>query len=168
MPAALRASLEAAGVAVRPYDQAEAAVAAFAKADGAPKLMLDPERINFALRSAAGAAALEAPSPLALPKALKNSAELAGMRAAHLRDGAALANFFGWLRRTVVDEGTAITETEMSAQLQKFREAQKGFLDLSFPTIAGSGPNGAIIHYDCSKAETPGVIDGTKMLLRAS
>ena len=165
MPAALRASLEAAGVAVRPYDQAEAAVAAFAKADGAPKLMLDPERINFALRSAAGAAALEAPSPLALPKALKNSAELAGMRAAHLRDGAALANFFGWLRRTVVDEGTAITETEMSAQLQTFREAQSGFLDLSFPTIAGSGPNGAIIHYDCSKAETPGVIDGTKMLL---
>ena len=81
MPATLRASLEAAGVAVRPYDQAEAAVAAFSNKDGV-KLMLDPERINFALRSAAGAAALEAPSPLALPKALKNSAELAGMRAA--------------------------------------------------------------------------------------
>ena len=163
MPAAL-ASLEAAGVAVRPYDQAEAAVAAFSNKDGV-KLMLDPERINFALRSAAGAAALEAPSPLALRK---RSRTRRSSRACAPRTSATARR---WPTSSAGCAAPWSTRARRSPRpkcprsSRLFREAQKGFLDLSFPTIAGSGPNGAIIHYDCSKAETPGVIDGTKMLL---
>jgi Xaa-Pro aminopeptidase len=69
----------------------------------------------------------------------------------------------GWLWRTVGAEGTAITEVEVSERLRAFRAAQPGFLDVSFPTIAGSGANGAIIHYNCEAVAkstgTSGVVD---------
>ena len=68
---------------------------------------------------------------------------------AHLRDGAALAHGFSWLWRSVAAEGRALTEMQVSAKLRACRAEQRGFLDVSFPTIAGSGANGAIIHYNC-------------------
>mmetsp|Transcript_16804 Transcript_16804/g.50883 ORF Transcript_16804/g.50883 Transcript_16804/m.50883 type:complete len:382 (+) Transcript_16804:1151-2296(+) len=121
-------------------------------------------QVTYALRRAAGSAAVERSSPLSLPKACKNEAELKGMFNVHYRDGAALAVFFSWLERHVKKEGGRPTEKDIAEQVAAAR-ASFGAFDLSFPTIAGVGPNGAIIHYDCSKAENPAIFDGTQMLL---
>lgn len=162
LPAALAEELLRGGVSVEPYGSVEGAVRALVQAGG--RVMLDPAKVNFALRVAAGEAALEQPSPLSMPKAMKNDAELAGMLSAHLKDGAALATFFSWLERHVLREGGTPTEADIARHVARARAAQ-GAVDLSFPTIAGCGANGAIIHYDCSKALRPAVFDGSQLLL---
>jgi len=161
----LRTELLASGVEIAPYEDIEGAVRAVDSKGGV--MMLDPERVNYGLRLAAGDRALLAPSPITLPKAIKNDAEIAGMMEAHLVDGAAVAKFFAWLRRVVVDEKTPQTEVQIATKLAEFRAESDGFLDLSFPTIAGVGPNGAIIHYDPCTADAGMVkaLDDSEMLL---
>lgn len=150
--AAVQALLGAAEVSVRPY--AEVAAAVRQMRDEGRKLMLDTSQVNFALRKAAGGAVLKESSPIALAKARKNSAEVKGMAGAHLYDGAALANFFGWLHDAVA-QGETLNEVNAAEKLIQFRKEQQGFLEPSFPTIAGFGPNGAIIHYNpCAQSRT--------------
>lgn len=161
----VRAALAVAGVSLAPYAEAEPSVRSLA---GAGKtLMLDPKSVNYGLRLAAGGRAVLTTSPLILRKACKNAEELAGMLTAHLHDGAAMAHFFAWLRRTVIDERTPLNERQIAARLAAFRAEQPGFLDLSFPTICGVGSNGAIIHYNCLVADPSKVntFDGTQMIL---
>ncbi len=93
----------------------------------------------------AGAQAVHAQDPCALPKACKNQGELAGMRAAHLRDGAALTRFLAWLAAEAPTGG--ITEIDAAERLLAIRREGEHFRDLSFTTISGAGPNGAIVHY---------------------
>ncbi|MFC4350002.1 aminopeptidase P family protein [Fodinicurvata halophila] len=83
--------------------------------------------------------------PCQLPKAAKNETEVAGTRAAHLRDGAALCRFLYWLDGAAAREN--LTELEASQRLLEFRREGQYFRDTSFETISGSGPNGAIVHY---------------------
>lgn len=111
-----------------------------------------------------GPAALHRPSPLGIAKAIKNDAELEGMRQAHLRDAAALSEFWAWLESEIVDEKKTISEVEVADQLEKFRAKQSGFLDTSFETISGSGPNGAIVHYR-AEAATCGHVDDKLLFL---
>jgi Xaa-Pro aminopeptidase len=80
-------------------------------------------------------------------KACKNDAEMEGMRQAHIVDGAAMANFMAWLEKEIVEKGRSISEVEVDEVLTGYRAKQPGFLEVSFPTIAGVGSNGAIIHY---------------------
>jgi Xaa-Pro aminopeptidase len=83
--------------------------------------------------------------PCILPKARKNAAEIAGTRAAHVRDGIAMARYLAWLDREApagrVDEIGAVK------QLESFRAETQALKEISFDTISGSGPNGAIVHY---------------------
>lgn len=88
--------------------------------------------------------------PCLKPKALKNSAELAGMRAAHRRDGAAMARFLHWLDQTVA-QGETLTEIDVVTTLEGFRAGTGKLMDISFDTICGAGPNGAIVHYRVSR-----------------
>jgi Xaa-Pro aminopeptidase len=83
-----------------------------------------------------------------LPKARKNPVELNGTRTAHRRDGAALVRFLAWL------DGEApagrLTEIEAARKLEALRRENDHFRGLSFDTISGAGPNGAIVHYRVS------------------
>jgi len=83
--------------------------------------------------------------PITLMKAVKNHAEIVGMRAAHHRDGAAVTRFLAWLDREA-PKGK-LTEIDAVAALESFRRETGRLKDISFPTIAGAGPNGAIVHY---------------------
>ncbi|KAG0017896.1 hypothetical protein BGZ80_007802 [Entomortierella chlamydospora] len=100
---------------------------------------------------------VEARSPVTDAKAIKNNTELEGMRQCHLRDAAAVINYFAWLEDQL-STGSRLDEADGAEQLQKFRAEQKGFVGLSFDTISSTGPNGAIIHYKPEKP-TASIID---------
>ena len=93
----------------------------------------------------AWATLIEARDPCVVPKAVKNPTEIAGSKAAHLRDGAALTRFLHWFAREAPKGG--LDELGAAAKLRQFRDATNQLEDLSFDTISGSGPNGAIVHY---------------------
>lgn len=88
--------------------------------------------------------------PIALMKARKNTAELNGARAAHLRDGAAMTNYLSWLAREAPKGG--LTEIDAVAALEAERLRTGLLKDVSFTTIAGAGPNAALPHYRVSEA----------------
>ncbi|MEM8843166.1 MAG: aminopeptidase P family protein, partial [Pseudomonadota bacterium] len=92
----------------------------------------------------AGAEVIWGKDPCIAAKAIKNPAELAGMRRAHILDGAAMVNFLCWLDGQ--GPGADLTEIDLVKRLEQFR-VEAGISDVSFDTICGSGPNGAIIHY---------------------
>ncbi len=83
--------------------------------------------------------------PCRLPKACKTAAEIQGMREVHLRDGAAMVEFLCWLDAQTPRGG--LTEIAVVTALEGFRRATNALHDISFDTICGSGPNGAIMHY---------------------
>jgi Xaa-Pro aminopeptidase len=97
------------------------------------------------LLSEHGGKPVRGPDPIALMKAVKNHAEIAGMRAAHKRDGAALTRFLAWFAHAA--PSGKLTEIDAVKALESFRRDTGLLKDVSFPTIAGSGPNGAIVHY---------------------
>jgi len=90
------------------------------------------------------------PDPITLMKAVKNHTEIAGSRAAHKRDGVAMARFLAWLEREAPTG--IVTEIDAVEALESFRRDSGLLKDISFPTIAGSGPNGAIVHYRVTRA----------------
>lgn len=92
----------------------------------------------------AGAKILRAPDPCQLPKACKNDVELDGARQAHVRDGQALSRFLAWLAREAPKE--KLTEIDTVERLESFRR-EAGAKDISFDSISGAGPHGAIVHY---------------------
>ena len=102
-----------------------------------------PARLTQAFEAAGGKAETGA-DPVAPMKARKNAAELRGARAAHERDGAAMVRFLAWFDGAV---GAGLTEIDAVRALETFRREAGGLKDVSFPTISGSGPNGAIVHY---------------------
>ena len=83
--------------------------------------------------------------PIYYLKAIKNKKEIKNVKIAHIYDGAALTKFLFWLKKNFHKK--KITEISASKKLYYFRKRNKKFKFLSFPTISGSGPNGAIIHY---------------------
>ena len=113
---------------------------------------VDPERTVAAVAAAlaaAGAEVRDAVDPTVLPKAIKNPVEQAGHRAAQARDGAAMVRFLHWLAETSPQGG--LTELEAAEKLHQFRRDTGDLRDLSFDTISGAGPNGAIVHYRVSE-----------------
>ena len=102
----------------------------------------------FRALEAGAAEIVERACPCVLPKAVKNAVELDGARAAHRRDGAALVRFLCWLD-DAAGSGT-VTETAAADYLEARRRENENFRGLSFPTISGAGPNGAIVHYRVS------------------
>ena len=111
----------------------------------------------------AGVELVREADPVALPKACKNAVELEGIRRAHRRDGAAVSRFLAWLAREV--PAGKLREIEASDRLQALRQQTGQLRDLSFDTISGAGPNGAIVHYHASPATERTLEPGTLYLV---
>ncbi len=102
------------------------------------------------------------PPPCALPKARKNAVEIKGMEGAHLRDGAAVVEFLTWFE---AQDQTALTEIDLVTKLEECRQASNALLEISFDTIAGAGPNGAIMHYRVTEDTNRQLQDGDMIVL---
>ncbi len=130
--------------------------------------MLTPQYFAETLKQA-GAAIVQASDPCLLPKAIKNSAEIRGARNAHLRDGVALTRFLHWLDcQTEGVENGALTGVDEIAAAQKLEQCriETGKLkDISFDTISGAGPNGAIVHYRVSESSNAPLVGGSLYLV---
>lgn len=101
--------------------------------------------------------------PCSLPKARKNAAELAGARAAHLRDAAAMARFLCWMDRTAPDGG--LTEIDAAIKLEALRAENAELRDISFDTISAAGPHAALPHYRVTHASNRSIKAGEIYLI---
>ncbi len=119
-----------------------------------------PLAVSQALEQA-GVKVVWGDDPCRLPKACKHPAEIAGTREAHLRDGAAVTEFLAWLDRP----HSRLTEIAAVRALEGFRRATNALHDISFDTIAGSGPHGAVIHYRVTEATDREVRPGELLLV---
>src|SRR5262249_42000676 len=113
--------------------------------------------------SEAGGNVLRGPHPTPPMKAGKNSVEIEGARAAHVRDGAAVSKFLAWFDREA--PSGKLTEIDAAMALETFRRETGALKDISFPTIAGAGPNGAIVHYRVTRASNRRISPGDLFLV---
>ena len=131
---------------------------------GGAKVRIDSASAASALGGrivAAGGASDPGADPITTLKAVKNEAEIAGTRRAHLRDGAAVTRFLRWLAEAVPGRATEIEAVEA---LEAFRRETGALRDVAFSTIAGSGPNGAIVHYRVTRATDRALQEGELFL----
>jgi len=111
----------------------------------------------------AGCDIIRGTDPCVLPKACKNPVEIAGAQAAQLRDGAAMVRFLAWLDKTAPQGG--LTEIDVVRALEGFRRDTNALRDISFETICGAGPNGAIVHYRVTEKTNRPVQQGELLLV---
>jgi Xaa-Pro aminopeptidase len=129
-------------------------------------VVVDPERAVAAIFEAlekSGAKVLPLRDPTILPKALKNPAEIAGQKSAQERDGAVISRFLRW-----IDEEAPkgdVDELKASDHLESLRRESPELRDLSFDSISGAGPNGAIVHYRSSEKTNRKLEKGTLYLI---
>jgi len=134
-------------VTVRPYEDFERTVSSLASAG--ERVWVEGSSVNQHVVDLLDGADLHtALSPIAMMKAKKNDVEIAGMRAAHIRDGVAVVRFLKWLSEAIPGgSGGDVTEISAADQLEAFRREGELFQGLAFRTISGYGEHGAIIHY---------------------
>ena len=113
--------------------------------------------------SAAGGKPLRGSDPVTLLKAVKNPTEIEGARTAHRRDAVALVRFLAWIDREA--PSGALTEIDAVEALETFRRDTGALKDVSFPTISGTGPNGAIVHYRVTRKSNRRISPGDLLLI---
>jgi Xaa-Pro aminopeptidase len=156
------------GVTIRPYEAVFEDLTALStsssKADDKidvkdrPKF-LTSNKASWALNKALGGEehVEEVRSLIGDAKAIKTEAELEGMRQCHIRDGAALTEYFAWLEDQLIAKGATLDEVDGADKLESIRAKHDRFMGLSFDTISSTGPNAAIIHY---KVSTHSIVSG--------
>lgn len=143
----VKAYLKGEGVEVSGYDHIKDELAGY----GEYNIALDPQQINHDLfERVIGPKILPLTCPIPLLKAVKNQAEIAGFRAAMVRDGVAMVKFLRWLKPAV--EAGGQTEMSLDEKLTGFRSEQDLFRGVSFDTIVGYEEHGAIVHYEATPA----------------
>jgi len=153
-----------AGVTVRPPGALGPALDRLGAAGA--RVGLDPASASVWLATrltAAGGTVAPRPDPCQGPKAAKNPVEIAGARQAHRRDGAALSRFLCWLEGAA--QAGAVDEAAAADRLQAYRAEDALIRDLSFDTISGAGPNGAIVHYRVTEASNRRLDPGSLYLV---
>ncbi|QJF50796.1 aminopeptidase P family protein [Roseobacter ponti] len=123
---------------------------------------LDKGTVPVAVSDILGDRVVWGDEPCALPKARKNEAEIAGAAAAHLRDGAAVVELLAWLD---AQPAGSLTETQVVSRLEALRRNDNALQDISFETIAGTGPHGAIMHYRVTEETDATLEDGHLLVL---
>lgn len=149
--------LEEQGVKVEEYHHIEDALDGYYG-----EVMMDLHTTNYRLYSLLSEDVHEAPSPVALMKAVKTEAEVKGYHNAMLKDGIALVKFLRWLKPAV--EAGGQTEMSIAHKLTSLRAEQPLYRDISFDTIAGYGPHGAIVHYEATP-DTDAILEPHGLLL---
>ena len=137
-------------------------------AQGGAAIALDSATAADALSrliSSAGGKPLRGSDPVSLLKAVKNVTEIEGTRSAHRRDAVALARFLAWIDREAPTG--ALTEIDTVEALESFRRDTGALKDVSFPTIAGTGPNGAIVHYRVTRKSNRRIAPGDLLLINS-
>ncbi|MDO5658122.1 MAG: aminopeptidase P family protein [Paracoccus sp. (in: a-proteobacteria)] len=122
---------------------------------------LDPASAPQAVADLLQADIARGDDPCVMPKAIKNPSEIKGMRAAHLRDGAVMVRLLAWLD---AQPSESLTEIDVVRQLEALRR-EAGAYDISFDTICGAGPNGAIVHYRVTEGTNRGVARDDVLLI---
>ncbi|EPQ28342.1 uncharacterized protein PFL1_04169 [Pseudozyma flocculosa PF-1] len=125
--------------------------------------LVSGEKVSYAVVNSVGEDnfVVVNPSPLALRKAVKNHAELAGFRAAHLRDGAAWVRWAAWLEEEVKVKGHRVDEHAAAVEFQRIRSSMPLYAGEAYDAISASGPNAALPHY-----ETPA--EGSRLIDRST
>ena len=116
------------------------------------------------LLESAGASLDWGEDPCLRPKARKTTAEIAGMRAAHERDAVAMTRFLHWLDNCAAADDP-LDEITITERLEAFRRDTGCLLDISFDTICGAGPHGAIVHYRVNRASNRTLAPGELLLV---
>ncbi len=130
------------------------------------KVRLDPSATPEAiarLLAESGGTILRGGDPIAPMKAVKNAAEIAGAHTAQLRDGAAVTRFLAWFDREA--PAGRLTEIDAVEALESFRRDTGLLKDVSFPTIAGAGANGAVVHYRVTRRSNRSIAPGELFLV---
>lgn len=154
--------LQEANVDTKPYAEAMEIVSKTVSGTAA-KVLLSSTQTAGAWLTLLGDNAVVGTSPVAMLKAVKNDVQIQGTRHAMERDGVALVRAFMEIERTIA-EGGKLTEIDVADILLKYRKAQDLFFDISFDTIAGFGPHGAIVHYSATP-ETNAEVTTDSLLL---
>jgi len=115
------------------------------------------------LITSSGGKVVRGNDPVSLLKAVKNATEIEGTQRAHRRDAIALARFLAWIDREA--PSGALTEIDAVEALESFRRETGALKDVSFPTIAGTGPNGAIVHYRVTRKTNRRIQPGDLLLI---
>ncbi len=132
---------------------------ALAELDG--PVRIDTSTVPQIVADTLGDRAVGGAEPCALSKACKNAAEVEGAAQAHLRDGAAMVEMLCWMDDQAVG---SLTESKVVRQLEETRRRDNVLQDISFETIAGTGPNGAIMHYRVTE-ETDSVLEDGHLIV---
>lgn len=152
--------LAANNVTVRGYDEILQYLSAL---PSTTRVLISAAQSAGALLPALGSRAVVGTSPIAMLKAVKNDTQIQGVRDAMVRDGVALVHSFMEIE-DMMSRGEELTETGVADILLRHRSAQPLFFDLSFDTIAGFGPHGAIVHYSAN-ASTDATLKPNNLLL---
>ncbi|KAF4810994.1 putative Xaa-Pro aminopeptidase P [Colletotrichum tropicale] len=152
---ATRAYLSDNGIAIKSYESIFEAISELRSSvdradDGlVSKRFIISTKASWALKRSLGGDGLvdEVRSPIGDSKAVKNKTEMAGMRACHIRDGAALIEYFAWLEDQLVAKKAVLDEVQAADKLEQLRSKHKDYVGLSFDTISSTGANAAVIHY---------------------
>jgi len=154
----VRGALEADGAVILPYNNIYNWIKRIIPGR---RVLLDGKKVNYAIVAGIpeGVDVVDDTNPTLPAKAVKNPVEVANIRQAHVKDGVAVTRFMYWLKQRVTaakeagqdvltdENGSVVTEISAADKLESLRAEQEHFMGLSFETIAGFGPHGAIIHY---------------------
>ena len=157
----VRMQLEQWGITICDY---EAIYSYVAQIEAKKTVWMDCDRVNFNICNQLNSEVkvLNQENPTVRMKAIKNPVELENLRNAHVEDGVAFTKFMYWLKTNVGK--IPMTEITASDYLAERRKERKGFLDLSFDTIAAYEANGAMMHY-CADPESAAVLEPRGFLL---
>jgi len=143
---AVRRHLAECEVDTAPYDAVARCLALLPSDE---KVLIEPSRTAYTLATILGGRAVAGGSVVAMPKAVKNAVQIEGVRAAMVRDGAALVDTMMEIERRLAS-GEKVTEMDVDTIATRFRSARPLYFDNSFEMIAGYGPHGAIVHYSAT------------------